>query len=117
MSRSVAAAFAAVVAIGAAVTAFSVGVNAQADAPVRVEVENATGMVMTALYLAPAAGGPERDVLDRDAARPGETVVVALKGDARPCAHDVTAEFSDGETIELTGIDLCAADASLVIHE
>ncbi|HYF23876.1 MAG TPA: hypothetical protein VD929_10815 [Caulobacteraceae bacterium] len=116
MSRTVAAVFAAFAAVSAAGFAFAVGVNAQADEPVRLEVENATGMAMTALYLAPSATGRERNVLD-DLTRAGETVEVAI-GDLTDCAHEVVAEFEGGETIELRKVDLCALQGrALVVHE
>lgn len=96
----------AVMAAAACLTSFAIGVSAQTDEPVSFQVENAADVTLTALYVStPSSLDLDADMLGRQVVRAGEVADVSIGGGA--CARDLRAEFSDGEEIELSGVDLC----------
>lgn len=96
----------AVMAAAACLTSFAIGVNAQTDRPLKFEIENAADVTLTALYVStPSSLDIDADMLGRKVVRAGEAVALSAAGGT--CARDVRAEFSDGEEVELEGVDLC----------
>jgi len=51
------------------------------------------------------------DLLGTRTIGPGKTITVQVKGGA--CQVDVQAVLDDGGTVEKTGVEICAADASV----
>lgn len=96
----------AVMAAAACLTSFAIGVSAQTEEPVSFQVENASDVTLTALYVStPSSLDIDADMLRHQVVRAGE--VADVSAGAGACARDLRAEFSDGEAVEMEGVDLC----------
>jgi len=87
---------------------------ARSDA-ITFDLKNATRFHLTNLYIsAPSTNDWEEDILGDEVANPGETVEVTIDDDLEGCKYDLRADFSDGDSVQIAGVDLCEADGDTI---
>lgn len=103
----------------AAAIAFAAGAASAQTESVSFRLENNTGAVLVALHISDTGTNDwEEDVLDVDVVMPGESVDVTIDDGLSDCEYDVRADFSDGDTIDVRGVDFCELDGeTLTIGE
>ena len=102
----------------AAALAFAAGVHAQTES-VSFTLENSTSEVLVALHISHTGTNQwEDDILDVDVVGAGESVNVTIDDGLSDCEYDVRADFSDGDTIDVRGVNFCELDGeTLTIGE
>jgi len=97
-----------------AVLGLSTGAAAQSES-IAFTLENATPYTLVSLYISdPGTDSWEEDILGVDMVGPGEAADVLIDDGLSGCEYDIRADFSDGENIDLRGVDLCALNGSVL---
>lgn len=92
--------------------------SAQTDA-ISFTLTNNTERTLQSLYISlPDTDSWEEDIFGADVLEPGDTFTVAIDDGLPECEYDVRADFTDGEVIDIRGVDFCALDgADLSVEE
>ena len=95
----------------AAALAFALGVSAQTTEPVSFTLSNDTAQTLVALHISHSGTDQwEEDILGVDMVDAGESVDVTIDDDLTACEYDVRADFSDGDTLDVRGVNFCELD-------
>ena len=95
----------------AAALAFAAGVSAQTTEPVSFTLSNDTGQTLVALHISNTGTNDwEEDILGVDMVGAGESVDVTIDDNLTACEYDVRADFSDGDTLDVRGVNFCELD-------
>ncbi len=94
--------------LGLALTASAA--HAQTDA-VSFDLTNKTGYTLTHIYISlPTTNSWEEDILGNQVVEDGETVVISVDDGLEACKYDIRYDFSDGDSLVESSVDLCAID-------
>lgn len=92
-----------------------------ADAPaadvaeVKFDLKNATSFTLTHLYMSPAASDDwDTDILGEQVVAAGETAEVSIDDGVESCMYDLRADFDDGDSIDVRGVDVCKIEGTTV---
>ncbi len=76
---------------------------------------NATAHTLTHLYISPAAANSwETDILGELVLEAGESGVVNINDGVESCMYDFKANFDDGDSIEVAGVDICKIEGETI---
>ncbi len=102
----------------AAALSFSLGAVAQTES-VSFTLTNDTPYELIALFISDTGSDSwEDDILGVEVIESGDAAEVTIDDGLSDCVYDLRADFSDGESIDLRGVDLCELDGgSLSVSE
>ena len=92
--------------------------SAQTDA-ISFTLTNNTERTLQSLYISlPDTDSWEEDIFGADVLEPGDTFNISIDDGLPECEYDVRADFTDGEVIDIRGVDFCELDGSdLTVEE
>lgn len=91
------------------------GEPAAGVAEVKFDLKNATSFTLTHLYMSPAASDDwDTDILGEQVVAAGETAEVSIDDGVESCMYDLRADFDDGDSIDVRGVDVCKIEGTTV---
>lgn len=92
----------------AAASLFASAASAQTG-PVSFSLDNNTDYTLTHIYVSlPSNNSWEEDILGAQVVESGETVIVTVDDGLAECEYDLRYDFSDGDSLIESSVDLCA---------
>ena len=89
--------------------------TAEGFQPVKFTIANATSHTLTHLYISPAAAKDwDQDILGNQVLSAGESGLVSIEDGVESCMYDFKADFDDGDSIEVGGVDICKLEGETV---
>jgi hypothetical protein len=80
------------------------------------DLVNATGYVISEVYVAPSSSNEwEEDVMGRDVLGVGETVTIEFAPRQKACNYDIKVVWDDGDEAFWQGFDLCTV-SEVTLH-
>lgn len=105
-------------AVTLSLTLMAPAAHAQTDS-ISFTLTNNTERTLRSLYISlPSTDSWEEDIFGADVLEPGDTFTISIDDGLPECEYDVRADFTDGDVIDIRGVDFCALDGSdLTVEE